>query len=224
MTTEIAISRLHWPIRTLGPGERVGIWMQGCSIRCMGCVSMDTWSPGQGVTTVEAVVEAIQPWLERASGITISGGEPFDQPKALIALLRAIRAMSAADILVFTGHSREAIAEHLVEAKGLLDALISDPFDHIASQTLPLRGSDNQRLHVLTPLGALRFAAYAHPAHTEERHLDLMFDDDGTVWLAGIPRRGDIGRLQRLLEAQGHRITISADDRQSVHDVQVSSG
>jgi len=35
--TAIAISRAHFPISTLGPGLRLGVWMQGCSIRCKGC-------------------------------------------------------------------------------------------------------------------------------------------------------------------------------------------
>jgi anaerobic ribonucleoside-triphosphate reductase activating protein len=30
-----------------------------------------------------------------------------------------------------------------------------------------------------------------------------MFDADGTVWLAGIPSRGDLQRLKLLLESQG---------------------
>ena len=44
----IALNRLHWPVTVLGPGRRVGIWMQGCSIGCRGCVSRDTWpAPGE---------------------------------------------------------------------------------------------------------------------------------------------------------------------------------
>jgi anaerobic ribonucleoside-triphosphate reductase activating protein len=30
-----------------------------------------------------------------------------------------------------------------------------------------------------------------------------MFDEDGEVWLAGIPGRGDMARLQLTLENQG---------------------
>jgi anaerobic ribonucleoside-triphosphate reductase activating protein len=209
----IAVSRLHYPVTTLGPGQRVGIWMQGCSIRCPGCISMDTWAHGRGVTTVENVLEAILPWLDRATGVTISGGEPFDQPQSLAALVRGIRAVAAADILVFTGHAREAVEDELRLLNGLVDALISDPFDRLAPQTLVLRGSDNQRLHLLTALGKERFASYEHATCTREQSLDLMFDEDGAVWLAGIPRRSDLRRLQSLLQAQGHDLTISEDAR-----------
>lgn len=207
----ISISRLHYPVTTLGPGERVGIWMQGCSIRCPGCISMDTWTNDRGGTTVEAVLDAIRSWLGCASGVTVSGGEPFDQPQALAALLREIRRASPGDILVFSGYSYETIAHELERLGGLLDALVTDPFDRLAPQTRALRGSDNQRLHLLTPLGIEHFASYERAADARDNTLDLMFDNEGAVWLAGIPRRSDLRRLQSLLQAQGHEIAISED-------------
>lgn len=156
------------------------------------------------MTTVDAVVQAVGPWLEAADGITISGGEPFDQPEALLALLRALRARTPADILVYSGHPVEAIAPWLAAAGGLIDALISDPYLDNAPQTLPLRGSDNQRLHLLTDLGRRRFTACEQPSSILERRFDVMFDADGQVFLAGIPPRGDLVRLRAALAAAGH--------------------
>ncbi len=202
--TAIALSRIHFPVTTLGPGRRVGVWVQGCSIRCPGCISADTWGHGRGMTTVEAVVQAVGPWLEEADGITISGGEPFDQPEALLALLRALRARTLTDVLVYSGHPVEAIAPWLTVADGLIDALISDPYLDDAPQTLPLRGSDNQRLHLLTDLGRRRFTASEQPFRVPERRFDVMFDADGQVFLAGIPPRGDLARLRAALAAAGH--------------------
>ena len=104
MSTAIALSRIHFPVTALGPGRRIGIWFQGCSIRCPGCISMDTWAQGRGSTTVDKVADAISQWSTTADGITISGGEPFDQPDALFELLARIRSQTEADILVFTGY------------------------------------------------------------------------------------------------------------------------
>ncbi|WP_416050224.1 4Fe-4S cluster-binding domain-containing protein [Cupriavidus basilensis] len=206
------LSRLHFPVTTLGPGQRVGIWLQGCSIRCPGCISADTWQAGNGRSvSVTTLMAKLAPWLAQAEGVTISGGEPFEQPEGLLALLHALRAACPLDILVYSGHPIEALAPVLTRADGLIDALISDPFALHAPQTLALRGSDNQRLHLLTPLGRARFGAFERPLAAHDRALDLMFDDDGTVWLAGIPRRGDLGRLRALLQAQGHTITITED-------------
>jgi anaerobic ribonucleoside-triphosphate reductase activating protein len=211
MTSEIAISRIHFPVTRLGPGRRVGIWVQGCSIRCPGCISVDTWAQGRGRTHVSDVLDAIAPWISTADGFTISGGEPFDQTEALTALLVGIRKRSAADILVFTGHSLEGISTQLSSMEGLIDALIADPFDENAPQTLALRGSDNQRLVPLTALGRERFAEYDRRADITDRAVDVMFDSNGEVWLAGIPARDDFRRLQHLLREAGASVTISQD-------------
>jgi anaerobic ribonucleoside-triphosphate reductase activating protein len=206
---QMNLSRVHFPVTTLGPGKRVGIWFQGCSIRCPGCVSADTWGSGRGATTVEQVVALVLPWLGHADGITISGGEPFDQPEALAELLRTLPLTSLQDVLVFSGHPWESIEESVPVAMRRIDALISDPFDAKVAQTLRLRGSDNQRLHMLTPLGRERFEGYQRTSEKDEPSLDVMFDGDGTVWLAGIPRQGDMLRLRSLLEQQGHAVTTS---------------
>jgi anaerobic ribonucleoside-triphosphate reductase activating protein len=159
------------------------------------------------------VLEGIAPWISTAEGFTISGGEPFDQPHALASLLAGIRKLSAADILVFTGHSLEAIGPKLSSMEGLIDALITDPFDETAPQTLALRGSDNQRLVMLTALGRERFADYERRWDARERGVDVMFDGNGEVWLAGIPARDDFRRLQRLLREAGAEVAISQGRR-----------
>lgn len=208
---DIHISRLHFPVTTLGPGRRIGIWLQGCSIRCPGCISADTWDANKGRATVEGVMAHLAQWLPQAEGITISGGEPFEQPEALVALLVALRNTTPADILVYSGKPIEQLTPVLRHAAGLIDALVSDPFDLEAAHTLPLRGSDNQRLHLLTALGIDRFSAYQPPCKAQDKSLDVMFDPDGSVWFAGIPQRGDFLRLQEILIKQGHRVHISAD-------------
>lgn len=209
--TRIAISRVHFPVTTLGPGRRLGLWMQGCSIRCPGCISADTWVADRGIIALEKLLQQIAPWLDQAEGITISGGEPFDQPDALAALLIELRARSVdADILVYSGHPLEKIADHVERMAGQIDALITDPYVVDAPQTLALRGSDNQRLHCLTRLGEARFGSI-RDALTGQAALDVMFDDDGSIWLAGIPRREDWARLQHRLASLSAKVTTSMD-------------
>lgn len=210
-STTIGLSRLHFPVTALGPGRRIGIWFQGCSIRCPGCISADTWATARQSCTVANVMDAVSPWLAAADGITISGGEPFDQVEALEALLRCLKAESAADILVFSGYPLEALAVHLSRTRGLIDAIVSDPFERMTAQSLRLRGSDNQRLTFLTPVGAHRFGSCQERRDERDRHLDVCFDEAGAVWFAGIPERDDLARLGSLLAAQGHRMTSSED-------------
>lgn len=213
MTVRISVSRIHFPVTTLGPGRRLGIWFQGCSIRCPGCISMDTWVEGRGNTTVEEVVNSIIPWISKADGITISGGEPFDQPDALLELTARIRSKTEADILVFTGYPWASIRDMIGASPATIDALVTGPFDFEEKQTLALRGSDNQELHFITEKGGARFATFERRAHERDRSVDVMFDENGDVWFAGIPARNDFRRLQELLESNGSTLDTSEDKR-----------
>ncbi|AOX64026.1 MULTISPECIES: 4Fe-4S single cluster domain-containing protein [Stenotrophomonas] len=210
MNRPLQLSRVHFPVTTLGPGQRLGIWFQGCSIRCSGCISADTWGPGRTVVDVASLLEQVAPWLDQADGITISGGEPFDQFDALLQMLVGLRQRTAADILVYSGHPLETLQPMLDQARDLIDAVISDPYLEQADQSLALRGSDNQRLTLLTALGRSRLAGLERASTPADKALDLMFDATGTVWMAGIPRRGDLLRLRELLRAQGHQVQTSA--------------
>src|SRR5260370_1091585 len=152
-------------------------------------------------------------WLPAADGIAISGGEPFDQPAALRELLSRLRSLSKADVLVFTGYPWRSVSELVDASPGLIDALVTGPFDLNEGQTLALRGSDNQELHFLTAKGHARFAPLERPVTEADRTLDIMFDDRGDVWFAGIPGRYDFRRFQEMLEKVGARLSTSEDKR-----------
>ena len=212
------LSRVHFPVTTLGPGRRVGLWLQGCSLRCPGCVSVDTWAAKRGETTVEAVLTALAPWLSEADGVTISGGEPFEQPEALEALLRGLRMRAPAqcDILIYSGYPWERLATQVNAWPGLADALIPDPYRAGAGQTLAWRGSDNQPMHLLTALGSVRYAAWQHaPRSALPRALDMAFLD-GEIWMAGIPAPGMLEALQAELRAAGFDSNTSQDSLRSI--------
>jgi anaerobic ribonucleoside-triphosphate reductase activating protein len=199
---------MHFPVTTLGPGRRVGVWFQGCSIKCAGCISPDTWAVGQGITSLASTLEALAAWAQQADGLTVSGGEPFEQPEALSALIAGWRAMSDTNVLVFTGFAFAKVQPWLERHPGLIDALISEPFEIGTAQTRALRGSDNQTLHVLSDRGA-PFAAFERPAVAADRRLDVMFDADGGAWFAGIPARGDFARFRQSMRSAGHQIQMS---------------
>ena len=67
---KIALNKVHFPITTLGHGRRVGIWTQGCSIHCPGCISRDTWEPDDArAVEVATLLESLAPWLAEADGV-----------------------------------------------------------------------------------------------------------------------------------------------------------
>ena len=211
MVLTVGISRIHFPVTTLGPGRRLGIWFQGCSLRCEGCISVDTWATAKTLIPIEQLMMKLSSYLPLIDGITISGGEPFDQFEALLAIVVQLREKTKVDILVYTGYSVEDITDQLQQIKPYIDVLISDPFQRQSSQTLRLRGSDNQRLHCFTSQAVEKFAYYQQAVTTEDKVLDVMFDAEGVVWFAGIPRRDDFVKLQTLLKQQGHQIKVTAD-------------
>lgn len=206
--TGVSVSRLHFPVTALGPGRRVGLWLQGCSIRCPGCISVDTWDPGVGTVPVAVVFDRLSVLAGEADGLTVSGGEPFDQPHALAAILAHWRAVAGTPTLVFTGREFADVQAWLSDHPGLVDALVTGPFRSDLPQTLALRGSDNQRIYALTAAGAA-VLSYDRPAGEADRRLDVAFDEQGHAWFAGIPARGEMARLRRVLTAAGHRVVTS---------------
>jgi anaerobic ribonucleoside-triphosphate reductase activating protein len=64
-------------------------------------------------------------------------------------------------------------------------------------------------------MGRARFASFQRPITGVERTLDIMFDDSGDVWFAGIPGRDDFRRLREMLEKAGAQLSTSEDKRPS---------
>lgn len=194
------MSRIHFPVTTLGYGRRVGLWMQGCSIRCPGCISKDTWDVRPSdVVPGEEVLRQLLAWLVDADGLTISGGEPFEQPVALRWLLEGIRNRFEGDVMVYSGYSWEHIMTHAAWIQGVADVVISDPFDPKAGSQRIWRGSDNQRAHTLSSLARVRYGENLESRlWPRSRSLDVCVTE-GDVWLAGIPRPGDFSRLRKAL-------------------------
>lgn len=204
---KIELNKAHFPVTALGVGRRIGLWMQGCSIQCPGCVSRDTWAadPGKAIEIDELIAWCRRVSADTTDGVTISGGEPFDQPQALDELLARLDAWRRElaepfDILCYSGYRLEHLRRHHAALLARLDALISDPFVEGATTELPLRGSANQRLSALTPLGEARYGAHATP--TSARRLQMVADGS-RIWFVGIPRRNDLERLTDACAQRG---------------------
>lgn len=195
--SRIRVNRLHFPVSTLGYGQRIALWLQGCSLGCPGCISRDTWEHDRGEIALSALITHLATWLVDADGLTVSGGEPFEQPHALLELLQWWRKHHSGDILVFSGHSWEYLQYRYADVLELIDVLISDPYQAEAGHSLPLRGSDNQRLHLLTALALDRYRALP-----SKQALDLCWDGD-RLWMAGIPHPDDLMHLSQKLQAHG---------------------
>jgi anaerobic ribonucleoside-triphosphate reductase activating protein len=194
------LSRAHHPVTVLGWGVRAGLWTQGCSIRCRGCVARDTWAakPLNEVPTA-AIMKWLAP-LAPCDGLTISGGEPLDQAAALVELLVQVRAARPAgfDILCYTGRTAAAARRRCPEVFGLVDALAVGPFDARRPKTHPLLGSANQELVLLTELGEQRYR------DAGRLRGGLQATAAGSrLYGIGVPGRGDLQAVRRGAARRG---------------------
>lgn len=204
----LRLNKAHYPVTVLGHGRRVGIWFQGCSIHCKGCVSQDTWDPAGGGPIAVADLLA---WCrakagEGLDGITLSGGEPFDQPQALGALLDGLRrwrqqAGLELDLLCYSGYPLKTLEARHPALLAKLDALIPEPYaDGLAGGGI-WRGSANQTLVPLSPLGQARYGARLHEMPAGKAMQVAV--EGGRVWMIGIPGRGDMAALEALCAERG---------------------
>jgi anaerobic ribonucleoside-triphosphate reductase activating protein len=165
--------------RANGPGERFVVWLQGCTLGCAGCFNPATHDPalGREVEIDALIADAIAAGVE---GVTLSGGEPLQQPEAARALLRGARA-AGLSTLVFSGYTIDEIRAQplgpLVLAE--LDVLVDGRYVSTDRLATGLRGSANQRIHCLTD----RYA----PADVEATPVaEIRIGPDGTVVLTGV--------------------------------------
>lgn len=207
---KIQVNKAHYPVTVLGPGRRIGIWLQGCSIHCKGCVSTDTWAtdPRRAIAVSELLAWCKRTAGQELDGITLSGGEPFDQPGPLRTLLQALHGWRKQggqdfDILCYSGYPLKTLQQRHPALLKLLDAIIPEPY----ADGLPLGklwcGSSNQSLVPLSPRGVERFAPFTLENADSPGKRMQMSVEGGRVWMIGIPERGDMARLEELCQSRG---------------------
>lgn len=135
-----------------GPGLRYAVFVQGCTHHCPGCHNPESQPVVGGTPTAISDVLADIRANKLITGVTLSGGEPFEQPAACAALARALKA-DGYNLWAYSGYLYEQLlaraeAEPAVaELLAIIDVLVDGPFvEGQKSYTLKWRGSDNQRL------------------------------------------------------------------------------
>lgn len=139
--------------RANGPGVRVVIWVQGCSLNCPGCFNPET-HPFEGgeLLSTDELFQRIVVLSDSIEGISVSGGEPLQQRRPLLALLQRVRRETSLSVLLFSGYTWEKIKQ-MPGADGLracVDVLIAGPYDPSQHLGRDLRGSANQTMHFFT--------------------------------------------------------------------------
>jgi anaerobic ribonucleoside-triphosphate reductase activating protein len=181
---------------TNGPGWRVCLWTQGCSLRCTTqCLNPHFLSSHGG--WLYQVAEIGEKFRELAGrerdieGVTVLGGEPFDQPTALADLLGAVRRMNWST-MVYTGHTWEDLAGSgdaaVLELLGQIDVLVDGPFlPEQYCADLIWRGSRNQRLLCLTD--RYKLESLEATGRMQGKAFSIHTDPDGSITVSGIQER-----------------------------------
>lgn len=160
--------------RANGPGVRTVVWFQGCTLGCVGCFNPATHaqveSPATGVELDAVIASLAGAAATGIEGLTLSGGEPMQQIDAAIALLAAAR-LAGLSTFMFSGYTIEEIQAlpRGDAALALLDVLVDGRYRSDLRLGQGLRGSSNQRVHLLSnrytsrdiddaPLGEVRIA------------------------------------------------------------------
>jgi anaerobic ribonucleoside-triphosphate reductase activating protein len=134
-----------------GPGRRSVIQVSGCSLRCTGCAVPQTHTLENGeLVSISSIVAEVVAQRERHDGVTILGGEPFDQPESVAELVSRLK-HHGIHTVVYSGYTIEQLIQKRCSAIDYLlthiDILIDGPFISSMSEGAgEYRGSRNQRL------------------------------------------------------------------------------
>ncbi len=154
-------SGLHLNDFSAAPGVSVTFFTQGCPHRCHGCHNPETWDFDGGKEFTPQVLDEIVGALT-ANNITrslcIMGGEPLCEENLFLTnlVISHIREkVPGVKVYVWTGFYYEDLLKnsnpHLQKILELTDVLIDGPYIEARRDiTLPMRGSNNQRIINLT--------------------------------------------------------------------------
>ncbi len=169
-----------------GPGARFVLWVQGCSLGCPGCFNPEThdFDRGELVAVQDLVGKALK-LKTKIEGITISGGEPFQQPEALFEFLKEFKERSDLSVLVFSGFTLSEIEEQpsLKRSLPYIDVLIAGRYAANLVESNKWLGSANQQQHLLTD-------RYTQEDLQSVPKTEVQISSDGEIRKSGIDPLG----------------------------------
>lgn len=180
----LRIGDIWYPVLTLGFGKRLGIWFQGCKRNCLNCISPELKSGfGGKIITVEKLKKMI-PNIKEIDGLTISGGEPFDQPKGLLKVVQWFSECCNDDIIIFTGYTLQELRNKqsvvIEEILSNISVLIDGEYIDELNAGVGMRGSTNQTVYVWKNIDKYS------DLETRERNIQCVLLKN-KLWMIGIP-------------------------------------
>jgi anaerobic ribonucleoside-triphosphate reductase activating protein len=186
---EIIINSYYYPVYTLGPGKRFVLWTQGCNRKCLGCMSKHTWNFNEGSRfSIESIVDLIVDSRNNGcEGVTISGGEPFDQDSILMKLLNSLKKAKIEDVLVYTGYSYRDLKKKYLGSIQNIAVIIDGKFEYSKKSSLIWRGSSNQKMIILTKNERV-IEKYLQFRKLRKRNVAQKIHFRDNIYIVGIPK------------------------------------
>lgn len=148
------IERIFYPLETLGYGKRIGIWTIGCPHACFNCSNPELWKENKKKDLpLPYIFQMLQSIEVPIDGVTITGGEPFQQVSDLRELIYFIKTNITEDILVYSGYTMDQLHKmnnpdiHFILNN--IAVLIDGKYIEELNDNSPLKGSSNQIIHIL---------------------------------------------------------------------------
>jgi anaerobic ribonucleoside-triphosphate reductase activating protein len=170
--------------RANGPGMRFTIWSQGCTLGCPGCFNPGTHPSGWPAEDwpVGKLIAAVAAQASRIEGVTLTGGEPLEQPAAVAAFCREIRARTNLGIIILSGFTQSEIEADPARMAAVTDAdmIIAGRYNASLHLGTGLRGSSNKEYWARTG----RYCARDFAAVPD---LEIAVAADGMITVSGMP-------------------------------------
>lgn len=171
-----------------GPGKRFVVWVQGCSRKCLECFNPLTHDKNGGEElSIQEIIKNVS--LSEVYGITVSGGEPFEQTEEL-ALLLDEAGQKGLNRLVYTGYTFEELLtkeDKAIEGcLSLIDILIDGPYKRELPPKLPWTGSGNQRILGLEQGKIVKIYDEGDINKHDNAAGELIIDSNGGITASGI--------------------------------------
>lgn len=124
-----------------GPGLRTLIFMQGCDLRCPFCQNEKIWDIKDGHKwSIKILINELKK-NSITKKVTITGGEPLFQLKALETLVDELH-KEQFNIVLYTGHRKEDVPKDILSK---INYLKYGPFIYSKrTSIIPFVGSSNQ--------------------------------------------------------------------------------
>ena len=134
-----------------GPGIRTTFFLTGCDRNCPNCFNTDYMDFNHGKKWDEEAEKEVISYLKlnQVEGLTVLGGEPFENPVGPLQALRNIKKEVSKSSRIYSGFVYDdlvniSLAREILEE---IDVLVDGEFiEELKDLSLKFRGSSNQRV------------------------------------------------------------------------------